>query len=200
MSEFEFSHEQWVLKGKVGVSEFVKGFSEKIGHNSYYDGTWEELAELVEKHFDDNEPGIGSVDGDVLLVNVPPEGFHTSIVKIDNSNKIYLEEVEYVRAPGEKPVISNVIKDIPKPEAKFAKIVVYRADVLAQDNSRSTDCEWEIVSINAQNYEFVPMSPSTMLRNTNHETGGTYRVYSDEEWSQSYAFWNNHASIETTIC
>lgn len=199
-NEFEFSNGQWVLKGKVGVSEFVKGFSTKIGHNSYFEGSWEELAELVEKHFDNNEPGIGSVDGDVLLVNVPPEGFHTSITKITDENRMFVKEIEYVRRVGEKPVKTNIVKDIPKPLAKFAKIVVYRSDVLAQDSGRSTDAEWEIVSINAQNYEYVPMSPATMWRNTNHEPGGTYRVYSNEEWSQAYAFWNNHASIETTIC
>lgn len=199
MGQLEFSHGQWVNKGRVGASEFVKGFSTRIGANSYYDGTWEDLCTLVENHFEDNEPGTGSVDGDVLLVNVPPQGFHTSIVKITPHNKHMVEEIEYVRAPGEKPVITNVIKDIPKPDAKFAKIVVYRADVLAQDNDRSTDCEWEIVSINAQNDEIVPMSPTTMLRNTNHEQGGTYREYTYQEWSEAYAYWNNHASIESTI-
>lgn len=192
------SHGEWVLPGKVGASDFVKGFSTRIGQNSYYEGSWDELCALVEKHFEDNEPGTGSVDGDVLLVNVPAAGFHTSIVEINEDNAHLVEEIEYVRAEGEKPVFTRVIKDIPKPEAKFAKIVIYRADVLAQDDDRSTDCEWEIVSVNAQDEDNVPMSPTTMLRNANHEEGGTYREYTDEQWAESYAYWDKHANIEIT--
>lgn len=195
MTELTLSHGQLVRKGKVGTSNFVKGFSVREGSNSYFSGTWEELELLVEKHFEDNEPGTGSVDGDVLLVNVPAEGFHTSIVKIDDTNKHLVEEITEARVEGEKPVTSRVIRGIRKPEAKYAKIVIYRADVLAQDDDRSTDAEWEIVSVNAQNYEVVPMSPSTMLRNANHEEGGTYREYTDEQWAESEAFWAEHANI-----
>lgn len=197
-NETVMSHGVPVIEGLVKSSDFVKGFSTRIGHNSYFEGSWIELEQLVMEHFDNNEPGTGSVDGDVLLVNVPAKGFHTSIIKITDENRHLVEEIEYVRQAGEKPVITRVVKNIEKPEAKFAKIVVYRADVLDKDNDRSTMAEWEIVSINAQNYETVPMSPSTMLRNTKNEVGGTYREYSQEQWDESYAFWDNHASIEIT--
>lgn len=196
LDEVVMSHGVPVIKGLVKASDFVKGFSTRIGHNSYFEGSWIELEQLVMEHFDNNEPGTGSVNGDVLLINVPPQGFHTSIVEITDENRHLVEEVEYVRQEGEKPVITRIIKNIEKPEAKFAKIVVYRADVLAKDDDRSTMAEWEIISINAQNYEKVPMSPSTMLRNTNHETGGTYREYTQEQWDEAYEFWDNHASIE----
>lgn len=185
-----------VEKGIVKASDFVKSFSIRQGHNSYFDGSWEELEQLVMENFSNNEPGTGSVDGDVLLINVPANNFHTSIVEITDDNRHLVEEIDYVRQDGEAPVKSRIIRNIEKPLAKFAKIVVYRADVLDRDDNRSTDAEWEIVSINAQNTEHVPMSPSTMLRNTNHEKGGTYRVYSDEQWAESYAYWDHHASIE----
>lgn len=197
-NEIVVSHGVPVIKGLVKASDFVKGFSTRIGHNSYFDGTWIELEQLVMEHFDNNEPGTGSVNGDVLLINVPPQGFHTSIIEITDENRHLVEEVEYVRQEGEKPVITRVIKNIDKPAAKFAKIVVYRADVLAKDDDRSTMAEWEIVSINAQNDVRVPMSPKTMLRNTNNETGGTYREYTQEQWDEAYEYWNNHASIEIT--
>lgn len=192
------SHGEMVIKNLVKASDFVKGFSTRIGHNSYFDGSWTELEMLVMEHFENNEPGTGSVDGDVLLINVPAERFHTSIIKITDANRHLVEEIEYVRQEGEEPVTTRVIKNIEKPFANFAKIVVYRADVLAKDNDRSTDAEWEIISINAQNEEYVPMSPKTMLRNTNNEVGGTYREYTQEQWDESYEYWNNHASIEIT--
>lgn len=190
------SHGEMVYKDQVAAGDFVRGFSVREGSNSYYTGTWEELEQLVMDHFDDHEWGTGSVEGDVLLVNVPPEGFRTSIVAIDNSNRHLVEEIETVRREGEKSYLTRVIKSgMTKPEAKFVKIVVYRADVLAQDSGRSTDAEWEIVSINAQDEESVPMTPTTMLRNTNHEEGGTFRTYTDEEWAAAYAYWDNHACI-----
>lgn len=191
------SHGQLVRKGIVGTSNFVKGFSIREGANSYFTGTWEELEELVMEHFDNHEWGTGSRNGDVLLVNVPPEGFRTSIVEITDENRHLIEEVEKVRREGEKPYTTRVIRrGMAKQPAKFAKIVIYRADVLALDNDRSTDAEWEIVSVNAQNDEHTPMHPTTMLRNAQNEEGGTQRTYTEEEWAEAYAYWETHVSVE----
>lgn len=197
-NQLTLSNGVMVIKDLVKSSDFVKGFSTRIGHNSYFEGSWIELEQLVMKHFDNNEPGTGSVDGDVILVNVPAEGFHTSIIEITDDNRDFVEEVEYVRQTGEKPVITRVMKNVEKPAAKFAKIVIYRADALAKDNDRSTDAEWEIVSVNAQNEENVPMSPTTMMRNSLNEVGGTYREYNQKQWDEAYSYWDNHASIEIT--
>lgn len=191
------SHGQLVRKGIVGTSNFVKGFSVREGGNSYFTGTWEELEQLVMEHFDNHEWGTGSKNGDVLLVNVPPEGFRTSIVEVTDENRHLIEEVEKVRREGEKPYKTKVIRNgMTKQPAKFAKVVIYRADVLALDNDRSTDAEWEIVSVNAQNDERTPMHPTTMMRNAQNEEGGTLRTYTDEEWAEAYAYWETHVSVE----
>jgi hypothetical protein len=190
------SHGQLVYKGQVKAGDFVKGFSIREGSNSYYEGTWEELEALVMEHFEDHEPGTGSVDGDVLLVNVPPQGFRTSVVEITDANRHLVEEIETVRAEGENPYLSRVIRSgMEKQPANFVKIVIYRADVLAQDDDRSTEAEWEIVSINAQNDEHTPMNPTTMLRNANHDTGGTKRTYTQQQWDEAYAYWDAHAYV-----
>lgn len=196
-SKLVMSNGQMVRKGEIGTSNFVKGFSIKKGMNSYYDGSWEDLQKLVKENFDNNEPGTGSVDGDVLLVNVPSENFYTSIVKIDDSNRDQVEEVDHVRQEGEKPVGMKVIKGGEKQPAKYAQIVVYRADVLAQDDDRSTDDEWEIICVNAQDDKYTPMHPTVMLRNANHDEGGTQRTYTDKEWSDAYSYWENHAYIDS---
>lgn len=196
MSQLVESHGQMVLKGVVGTSDFVRGFSTRVGKNSYYSGTWEELEELVMRHFDDHEWGTGSKNGDVLLVNVPADGFFTSIVEITDENRHLVKEIEHVRAEGEAPYKTRVIDEgYAKQPAKYAQIVIYRADVLALDNDRSTDAEWEIVSVNAQNDKVVPMDIPTMLRNSRNEEGGTYREYSDEEWEASRVYWENHVHV-----
>lgn len=188
------SNGEWVYKGEFKISSFIQQFNTREGTNSYYKGSWEDLENLVKTHEHNSEPGTGSVNGDVILVNVPPKGFYTSVVKIDSTNQHLVEETDVIRIEGEKPVGMKVIKGV-KPEATHVQVVCYRADVLAQDNDRSNDAEWEIIAINAQPEKTVPMHPTTMLRNSNHEEGGTLRSYTEKEWSDAYEYWETHAYI-----
>ena len=191
-TELVLSNGQMVLKGKFLVGNFIKSFNTRHSTQSHFSGSWSELEALVEAHRDDFEAGTGSVDNDVILVNVPVERFKSSIVAINESNKHLVEETETVRAEGEKPVIMKTIVAEKSP-AKYVQIVCYRADVLAADNNRTTDAEWEIIAILAQIDKVTPMDPVTMLRNSNHDKGGTQRTYTDKEWADAYAYWETHA-------
>lgn len=92
---------------------------------------------FIKYYFDDHEWGTGSQNGDVLLVNVPADGFYTSIVEITDENRHLVKEIEHIRAEGEAPYKTRVIDDgFAKQPAKYAQIVIYRADVLALDNDR----------------------------------------------------------------
>lgn len=195
MTELIMSHGVLVEKGVFRAGDFVKGFSTRVGPNSYFDGTWEELEQLVTENQHDFAPGTGSVDNDVILVNVPSDRFYSSVIAVTPENAHLVEERTEARQEGEKPVTSRVIRGV-KPAAQFTQIVVYRADVLAQDNNRTTDAEWEIIAVLAQLDKVVPMHPHTMLRNTNHEQGGTYREYTQQEWDDAYAYWADHAYVE----
>jgi len=186
------SNGQMVLKDTFLAGDFIKSFNERHGSQGNFNGTWDELEALVSENRDDFEPGTGSVDNDVILVNVPADRFLSSVVAIDDTNAHLVYEVEKARQEGEKPVAMKMIA-APKSPATYVQIVCYRADVLAADDNRTTDAEWEIIAILAQTDKVVPMHPATMLRNTNHETGGTYRVYTDQEWADAYAYWDTHA-------
>lgn len=186
------SHGQLVRKGRVGASAFLREVIERRG-NDRFDGTLEEVCALARKHLDKAEPGVGSVDGDVVLVPVPPQGFRTDIVEITDENAHMLEEVTEARVEGEAPVTKRILRGVEPQPAKVVKLVLYRADTLARDSGRSTDDEWELVAMLAQPQEVVPMHPTTMERNARHDKGGTYREYSDEEWSEARDFWSRHA-------
>jgi len=186
------SRGQMVLKDRFRAGSFIRSFDTRNSTQSNYGGTWDELEVLVEANKDNFEPGTGSVDNDVILVNVPADGFRTSIVEITEENAHLVTENSTVRAEGEKPVVMKII-NMDKSPAKYVQIVCYRADVLAKDDHRTTDAEWEIVAILAQSDKVVPMHPTTMLRNSNHDKGGTYREYTDKEWADSQAYWANHA-------
>ena len=192
--ELSMSHGVLVVKDKFQTGKFVQSFNTRIGTNSYYDGSWEELEALVKKHRDDFEPGIGSVDNDVILVNVPPANFYTSITKITDENRHLVVTKSKARRIGEKPVTTRSLSGKKGP-AKFVKVVCYRADVLARDNDRDTNAEWEIIAVLGQLDEHTPMAPETMKRNNNHDVGGTYREYSEKEWADAYAYWDTHVHI-----
>jgi hypothetical protein len=189
------SHGQMVVKDKFQAGEFVRSFNKRYGSNSYYAGTWKQLEALVTKHRDDFEPGTGSVDNDVILVNVPAEGFFTCIAEITPENAHLVRENTHSRQEGEQEVTTRVMDGV-KPPAKFVQVVCYRADVLAQDDERTTNAEWEIIAVNAQLHKSTPMHPTTMLRNSNHDKGGTYREYTQEQWDEAYAFWDKHAYVQ----
>lgn len=88
-----FSHGEWVRKGEVAPSAFLREVNDRPGSRRY-SGTLEELAELVKKNFSAQEPGVGAVDNDVLLITLPAEGFLTNIVPITEENAHLIEVME----------------------------------------------------------------------------------------------------------
>lgn len=187
-----------VVPGKIVVGGFLRQVVEKNeGKNSRFTGSFEDLARIVSENFENHEPGTGSVDGDVVLVNVPPEGFHSTVVEITDENRHMLIEENVARVEGEAPVMKKLLLGVEPAPANFVKIVCYRADTLAKDDNRTSDAEFEIVAILSNLTEKVPMEPSTMKRNSNREVGGTYREYTPEQWAESEEFWSRHAHIKS---
>jgi hypothetical protein len=188
-----------VIPGKIVVSDFLKEAVEKTGGNRKFSGSFEELEALTAAHMNDWKPGMGSVDGDVRIVNLPTEGFYTEIVEITPENSLLLEAVYGARREGEEPVPTFILRGVEPDQAHSVGIVIYRADVLARDDDRSSNAEWEIVAILADpklpNGASVPMHPSTMARNAAHLEGGTFREYTADQWLEAILFWQRHARI-----
>lgn len=195
MTKLIRSHGELVLKGEIAVSAFLRAVMAKAESARRWSGTLEELETLVKNHMDSWEPGTGSVAGDVRLVNVPTEGFFTNIVPITAENAEKIVTVWEPRVEGEMPYAKNVIISDELIPAAVVKIVIYRADVLAQDSDRSSDAEWEIVAVLAQPSENVPMDPVAMARNALRLPGGTYREYDNATWAEAVDFWSKHVYL-----
>lgn len=181
-----------VVEGKITVSPFAQSFNQRVGENAYYDGEWSDVVSMVKENWDNQEPGTGSKDGDTLLIRIPiTDNFYSPIVPITPENEHLIMEENNIRQEGEKPVVTRFIVG-KKEQANVVKIVMYRADVLALDNDRSSNAEWEIIAILAQPEENTPMHPVTMERNANNDEGGTYREYSDQEWAEARDYWAKH--------
>lgn len=186
-----------VISGTVAASSFLIEAIERTGGNRKFSGTIEELERLTEAHLENWKPGVGSVDGDVRIVEVPTAGFTTEIVRITAENQHLLEVVYNPRREGEESVPTLLLRGAAPTEAATVGIVIYRADVLARDSDRSSLAEWEIVAILADpelpEGKSVPMHPATMARNAAHLKGGTFREYSAEQWLEAVLFWQRHA-------
>jgi hypothetical protein len=178
------------MSKKVACGEFVKRQTRESGY-SHYEGSWASLEDVVEFHLTYNPQSItpGYRDG-VLLVEIPPSAFRSAIVDLDETSKL---KASYApRRPGEAAFV-RVSAKATKQIAKRASVVLYRADVLEENNERETDAEWEIVAIKARtSEEEEPMDPYTMARNFLHLKGGTKGDFSAEDFAKSILYWNNH--------
>lgn len=193
MDIYHISRGERVILGNVAVSSFLREVIAKSKKNTRWSGTLRELELLTLDHMNDYTPGVGSTDDDVRLVHVPAEGFYTTIAEITDENRDKLIVRFDSRVAGEAPVPKlHIVTDELFP-AKFVQIVIYRADLLAKDDDRSSDAEWEIVAILANPYENTPMHPTTMARNSLNLEGGTQRNYTPKEWAEAEIFWQRHA-------
>lgn len=177
----------------IKCSEFVKRQTEESGY-SHFDGTWELLEALVQYTWDYFPQNIrpGYRDG-VVLINLPPWKFYTSIIEVNEKTKLIASYAP--RLVGEDSFI-RIAATGKKQPAKYVSIVLYRHDVLSEDNDRSTDAEWEIIAIKARvSEQEEPMDPYTMARNFLHMKGGTKGNFTAQQFAESIVYWSNHAML-----
>lgn len=188
------------MKKKVAAGEFVRRQTPESGY-SHFNGSWGLLEKLVEIKLHTHEhPFLGETspvtpgyrDG-VILVDMGPRFaplFSSAVVDLNEESKLSASYAP--RRLGEAPFI-RVSAKAQKQIAKFAQVVLYRHDVLAENNEAETDAEWEIVAIKARTtLDEEPMDPYTMARNFLHLPGGTKGDFSAEDFAKSIVYWNNH--------
>ncbi len=170
----------------IKASEFVRRQTQDSPF-AHFLGTWEQLEKMVE-----NSPWKTGYKPGVNLVPVPPEGFFSSIIQLTEDTM--LGSAFKPRREGEEAYIHTYAVGQKMP-AKKVEIVVYSKEVLAEGNERSTDADFEIVSINASPFadRDVPMDPVTMMRNFLVRPGGTAGEFSAHQFAESILFWSQHA-------
>lgn len=174
----------------IAFSKFVRRQT-KESRFAHFEGTEQELTHLVDTHWYACSEGYKK---GVVLVPVPLDRFYTSIVAVDDGTKLSAGFV--ARQDGEEKHIL-VTANGQKQKAASVQIVLYHKDVLAEDNDRSTDADWEIVSINA--YPTLtpsPMHPLTMARNFLHKKGGTKGNYTAQQFADAIWFWSRNCGVE----
>jgi len=192
---------------RIAMSDFAKRQTAESQY-SHFAGTWEDLEALVEDHFDNQTAGYR--DG-VILVSVPSDLFYSSLVdlKEPSGSPLSLSVVFEARREGEEPyldIVANNTDIILKKLGKRADIVLYRRDVLIENDEQTTDAKWEIISINVSPTEKeVPMTPMTRARNILEMEGGTSTKLEEkskeeliqliEDMAEATVFWSQHALL-----
>lgn len=181
---------------KVACGEFVKRQTLESGY-SHFEGDWKELEQRAAFRMGDAGRMVPGYRDGVILVDVyenpPANQFYSAIVKLDESSKLTANYTP--RRDGEAPFI-RVSAKAKKQVANHASVVLYRHDVLDENNERETNAEWEIVAIKARvDVEEEPMHYYTMCRNFLHLEGGTQGNFSADDFAKSILYWNEHAML-----
>ena len=193
----------------IGWSDFAKGRNRKGTGYSYSVLCDAGVVSLVQDSWDGRQPGQGESDTSrKVVVPVPacgicftPYFYSPYILLTDGMDAVQAKVMR--RQPGEDIFVRNYISSFDantfglKPEpAKFVSIVCYSAEALLENGgTRSTDCEWEIVTIIASPVEREPMSPLTMARNQLEKAGGTKGVYTAEQYAEAIYYWSQRVPI-----
>jgi hypothetical protein len=160
---------------------------------AYFTGSPEELLDLVVENWEDRQPGVGRTNLDeVVVVPVPADKFMTTVVEVDKGTELVAGVTR--RRSHEEPYIRVSAKGQAEP-AKFAKVVLYSADTLGKNDERSTDRDWEVVSLLASPVENEPMDPVTMMRNMRGKPGGTQVNYTADQLLDAIDFWSKHTKL-----
>lgn len=164
----------------------------------------DEVCSLVMEHWKDAIPGDGETDlSRKVLVPVPNRGFWCPPrARIVEGLPVQAEIT--TRQDGEDPYVETFVwEDDAISHGVFAvrqahkvQIVCYSAEALTENNGkRSTDCDWEIVSLNCDDGESSHMPPLTMARNMLEKPGGTKSDYTGKEFAE--AVW--HSGTQRTL-
>lgn len=182
----------------VGVNEFVRRQVRGSGKTWSPTLTFEEMADHAESQMkkgyfiEGYRKGVRIVEADKDY----NEFFVCPFVRIDESTPLKAERVS--RKPGEEPYIRIRATGGKPLKAGRVELILYRHDVLAENDEQTTDSDWELISIHAipEGIEKFPMGPVTMMRNQLELSGGTRAEYSSGEWAESVRFWQQYAAYE----
>lgn len=198
----------------IGVNDFVRRQTADSEFTSF-EGSLETVALLAVEFFNEAKPGYK--DG-VCLVSVPPEGFYTGVVELSEGDP--LVGTYKARRSGEEPRKTTRVpltgerdlgRGILNPKVFWEKtpavavdVVLYRKEVLAEGDEATTDCDWEIVSINGRiTEEDQPIHPDTLIANHFELDGGTATGMDSVEFVEalrkSVLYWKNKAMLAAKV-
>jgi hypothetical protein len=183
---------------KVAVNDFVrrqiKGSGKTYSNSLFFDV----MAKDAEKQMDNGHYKEGYRDGVRIVTGSHSltDQFICPFVIINENTELVSKVVR--RRKEEEPYIQTRAKTGTPLQAGRVEYILYRHNVLAENDEQSTDAEWELISIHAipEGVDKLPMGAVTMMRNQLELAGGTKAHYSSEEWAEAVRFWQKYAALD----
>lgn len=174
----------------VHISNFVRRQTPQSGY-SHWTISDEELLSRIQANLSQAKPGYRE---GVILVPVDPSGFFSSTVLLKDGDRLVGEYKS--RKPGEEPRKSTYVIGGEKLPAKRVDVVLYAHHVLAENYENDTNCDFEIVSINAApDLEEAPIPTGALIANHLELSGGTSTKMTDSEFvallRKSVLYWKD---------
>ena len=188
----------FIEKQKVGVNDFVRRQIEGSGKTYSKSMTFEEIAKHAEEQMIRNAFAEGYRKG-VLVVNADNsiiDNFICPFVSIKQDTLLISKLVK--RQENEEPFIQTRALNGSLLKTGKVELILYRHDVLKENNENTTIAEWELISINSvpEGIDKMPIGPVTMMRNQLKLSGGTKAFYSSNEWANSVRFYQQYAILD----
>ena len=183
---------------KVAVNKFVRRQIKGSGKTYSESLSFEKIADDAEKQMENGSfiegyrDGVRIVFGSDHLTNE----FSCPFVRIDKNTELISKVV--CRQDGEDSYIQIRAKSGTLVKLGRVEYILYRHDVLLENNEQSTDKDWELISIHAipVGIKKLPMGPVTMMRNQLELKGGTKAHYSSDDWADAVKFWQEYAALD----
>ncbi len=182
----------------VAVNKFVRRQIKDSGKTYAKTMSFSSIAEHAELQMkkgyysDGYRDGVRIIHADSSIIN----DFICPFVKLNEKTKLVSRIVR--RNPDEDPYIQTRALNGNLLKIGKLDLILYRHDILKENNENTTNKEWELISINAipLGLDSLPMGPVTMMRNQLDLIGGTEAYYHSKEWANSVRFWQKYAPLE----
>jgi hypothetical protein len=183
---------------KVAVNEFVrrqiKGSGKTYAESLQFETIAKHAQSQMEKGFftEGYRDGVRVVQCTVSMISK----FTCPFVKLDEHTELVSKRVR--RIESEAFYIQTRAKNGMPLKSAAVDLILYRHDVLIENNENTTNADWELISINAipEGIDKFPMGPVTMMRNQLELSGGTKAYYSSDSWAESVQFWQKFVALE----
>ena len=178
----------------IGLSEFAKNNSIREKGYSYTTLPLEAVIKQIQENWDQRIPGSGEPNTDrKVLVPISPINFYCPLrAKLVEGLPIQTKAIR--RQDGEDLYLETYVKEsdaikfnalIERPAVEV-NVVCYSAEAVQENNQkRSTDADWEIITYLATDGGIEPMSPLVMARNYLEMPGGTKTDYSAQQFAEA---------------
>ena len=185
---------------KVAVNKFVRRQIKGSGKTYSESLSFKDIAQDAETQMADDHYKEGYRDGVRIITGSKKltSKFVCPFMKIAENTELVSRLVR--RQPSEEPYIQTRAKSGTPVKAGRIEYILYRHDVLAENDEQSTNADWELISIHAipEGVENLPMGPVTMMRNQLQLKGGSNGRYNSDEWAESINFWQKYAVLQPT--